>query len=120
LRHTILFAEDDDELREAICDQLVEAGYTVTTAADGQQALDRLEETAFDLALLDIRMPGKDGLHVLRHVKERTPATRVIMLTGVDDFTVAIESVKLGANDYITKPFRLEDLLARIKKFLTH
>jgi DNA-binding response OmpR family regulator len=97
LRHTILFAEDDDELREAICDQLVEAGYTVTTAADGQH-----------------------GLHVLRHVKERTPATRVIMLTGVDDFTVAIESVKLGANDYITKPFRLEDLLARIKKFLTH
>ncbi|MGB5875704.1 MAG: response regulator [Bacteroidota bacterium] len=119
MQHTILFAEDDDELREAICDQLVEAGYKVTTAGDGLQALDRLDGTAFDLALLDIRMPGKDGLHVLRQIKSRTPATRVIMVTGVDDFTVAIESVKLGANDYITKPFRLEDLLTRIEKFLT-
>jgi DNA-binding response OmpR family regulator len=118
MQHTVLFAEDNDELRMAVADQLAAAGFTVTTAADGQEAMELLDQSAYDIALLDIRMPGKDGLEVLRHLKSTRPAARAIMLTGVDDFSVAIQSVKLGANDYITKPFALEDLMACIKKVL--
>ncbi len=118
MEQTVLLAEDDDDLRTAVADQLAAAGFAVTTAADGQEAMNLLDQSVFDIALLDIRMPGKDGLEVLRHLKLTSPATRSIMLTGVDDFSVAIESVKLGANDYITKPFALQDLLACIKKFL--
>ena len=117
--HTsILFAEDERALQEVIAEQLREEGYGVTTAADGVEALARLEEARYDLALLDIRMPRKDGLEVLQAIRARQPRMRVVMLTGVDEFSVALEAMKLGADDYITKPFTLSELLACIGRAL--
>jgi DNA-binding response OmpR family regulator len=118
MKATILFAEDDIPFQTLIADQLQQEGYAVTTASDGAEAVELLNAQGFDLALLDIRMPGKDGLEVLQVIRARSPWTRVLMLTGVDDFSVALDAMKLGANDYITKPFSLDDLLSCITRAL--
>ena len=118
MRASILFAEDDLTLQRLVAEQLSEQGYSVTTADNGLQAIELLDRQQFDLALLDIRMPGKDGLEVLQHLREHTPLTRAVMLTGVDEFSVALSAMKLGANDYITKPFSLADALACIARVL--
>jgi len=115
---SILFAEDDLTLQRLVAEQLREQGYAVVTADNGLEAIERLEHQQFDLALLDIRMPGKDGLEVLQHLRAHTPLTRAVMLTGVDEFSVALGAMKLGANDYITKPFSLADMLACITRAL--
>ncbi len=114
----ILFAEDDFDTRTVITDQLVASGFHVEAVADGADAIDRLRADAFDLLLLDIVMPRKDGLAVLRWLKRQEIAPRVIMLTGIDDLATAIEAVKLGASDYVTKPFAIDALLGAIERVL--
>jgi DNA-binding response OmpR family regulator len=117
--HTrILFAEDDTNTRLIVRDQLVAAGFQVETAADGAEAIELLQAGAFDLVLLDILMPRKNGLDVLRWLRQQEISPRVIMLTGVDDLATAVEAVKLGATDYVTKPAGLEALLASIRRVL--
>jgi DNA-binding response OmpR family regulator len=90
----------------------------VVTAADGEEAISKLHSGTFDLMLLDIRMPRKDGLDVLEFVRSKRIRIRIIMVTGVDELSIAIRAVKLGASDYITKPFGLEDLLQAIRRVL--
>jgi DNA-binding response OmpR family regulator len=114
----ILFAEDDFNARTIVSDQLVAAGFQVEAVADGADAIERLQTDAFDLLLLDILMPRKDGLDVLRWLKHQEIAPRVIMLTGIDDLATAVEAVKLGASDYVTKPFAFDALLASIERVL--
>jgi DNA-binding response OmpR family regulator len=114
----ILFAEDDFNARTIVRDQLVAAGYLVETVEDGAEAIARLQDEAFDLLLLDILMPRKDGLDVLRWLKHQEISPRVIMLTGVDDLATAVDAVKLGASDYVTKPFAVDALLASIERVL--
>jgi len=85
-------------------------------AATGEEGLSLLEHQAFDLVLLDIRMPDLDGVTVLRHIRSRHPATPVIMITGYPTIDTAVECTKLGAEDYLVKPFRLSDLEASLSK----
>jgi DNA-binding response OmpR family regulator len=114
----ILFVDDDAELRAIVREQLTISGYDVDEAEDGSVAMEKMQKGEYRVLLLDITMPGKSGLDVLKFVKQRTPACHVIMLTGVVGLSVAIESLKMGADDYITKPYNLEYLLNSIKRAL--
>lgn len=118
LKEKILFVDDDPELRSIVKDQLVSVGYDIDEAEDGLMAMNKVRDSEYDLLLLDITMPGKSGLDVLKFVKEESPDCKVIMLTGVVGLSVAIESLKLGADDYITKPYNMDYLLASIRKSL--
>jgi YesN/AraC family two-component response regulator len=94
-------------------------GYSVVSASDGDEAIAVLQQKSFDLVLLDIKMPRVDGFEVLRFLKERYPKTKVIMLTGFADLKNAIESKKLGAEDFVSKPYDLVDLLTTIERVLS-
>lgn len=118
LKEKILFVDDDSELRSIVKDQLVSVGYDIDEAEDGLMAMNKVRNFNYDLLLLDITMPGKSGLDVLKFVKEESPDCKVIMLTGVVGLSVAIESLKLGADDYITKPYNMDYLLTSIRKSL--
>jgi DNA-binding NtrC family response regulator len=94
-------------------------GYKVSSAGDGAEAINVLKSDSFDLILLDIKMPNVDGFEVLKFVKESQPATKVIMLTGFADLKNAIESKKLGAEDFVSKPYDLVDLLTTVERVLS-
>jgi DNA-binding response OmpR family regulator len=114
----ILFVDDDAELREIVRDQLSSVGYQVDEAADGTHAIDKIPAGDYDLLLLDITLPGKTGIEVLKFVKEKSIPCRVIMLTGMAGLSLAFQSLKLGADDYITKPYNADYLLSSIKRVL--
>jgi DNA-binding response OmpR family regulator len=114
----ILYVDDEETLRLLVKNQLTNEGYDVQIADDGDVALDMLSQSPQDLVLLDIRMPRMSGVQVLEEFKKRGIKPRIIMLTAVDDLSVAIQCVKLGANDYLTKPFDLEHLLGAINRVL--
>jgi CheY-like chemotaxis protein len=118
-KNSILVVDDEDALRTVLSSELESEGYVVATAGDGDEAISILQGKLFDLVLLDIKMPRVDGFEVLRFVKERYPATKVIMLTGFADLKNAIESKKLGAEDFVSKPYDLVDLLTTIERVLT-
>jgi DNA-binding response OmpR family regulator len=114
----ILVAEDDNYIREGLVDTLESEGYKVTSAADGQEASDLLEETGFDLVLLDIMMPEKSGYDLCRDIRSKDPDTPIIMLTAKGEEIDKVLGLQLGADDYITKPFGVHELLARISAVL--
>ncbi|MBI3004548.1 MAG: response regulator [Ignavibacteriales bacterium] len=119
VKNKILVVDDEDALRTVLSAELEGEGYQVGTAADGQEAINILGKSAFDLILLDIKMPNVDGFEVLKFVKEKHPKTKVIMLTGFADLKNAIESKKLGAEDFVSKPYDLVDLLTTVERVLT-
>jgi len=112
----ILCVDDEHAIRTLLQSQLEQEGYDVDIAEDGDVAIGKLGASAFDVVLLDIRMPKVGGIDVLRHIGESGIKARVIMLTAVDDLTIAMESVRLGASDYLTKPFDTEDLFSAIRR----
>lgn len=114
----ILLADDEEALRELLREQLSAQGYTIDEAQDGVEAVEKLQQHSYHLAILDINMPRKTGLDVLRHIREQNLPVRVIMLTGRLGFSVGSESMLLGADEYITKPFDLDYLEMAIKKVL--
>jgi two-component system response regulator PilR (NtrC family) len=116
MAHSILFVDDDPDLRDIVTEQLVAAGYAVDVAGDGESAMKILESRKYDVVLLDITLPNRSGMDVLKHVKERLPSCKVIMLTGMIGLTIAIDSMRLGASDYITKPYNMDYLLASIRR----
>lgn len=115
----ILVVDDEDALRNVLSSELQSEGYSVVSAADGDEAISILQQRSFDLVLLDIKMPRVDGFEVLRFLKERYAKTKVIMLTGFADLKNAIESKKLGAEDFVSKPYDLVDLLTTIERVLS-
>ena len=115
----ILVVDDEDALRTVLSSELQSEGYSVVSASDGDEAISVLQQKSFDLVLLDIKMPRVDGFEVLRFLKERYPKTKVIMLTGFADLKNAIESKKLGAEDFVSKPYDLVDLLTTIERVLS-
>ena len=119
VKNKILVVDDEDALRTVLSAELEGEGYQVATAADGQEAINILGASAFDLILLDIKMPNVDGFEVLKFVKEKHSKTKVIMLTGFADLKNAIESKKLGAEDFVSKPYDLVDLLTTVERVLT-
>jgi DNA-binding NtrC family response regulator len=116
-RH-ILVVDDEDALRTVLSSELVNSGYEVATAADGDEAISAVQNKKFDLVLLDIKMPKVDGFEVLKFIKKNTPGVKVIMLTGFADLKNAIESKKHGAEDFVCKPYDLVDLLTTIERVL--
>lgn len=116
--HKILFVDDDDALRILVKSQLIMEGYNVDVADDGDTALEMLKDNIYDLILLDIRMPRLNGIETLKQIRAQNIKSRIIMLTAVTELNTAIQSVKLGANDYLTKPYNLEDLISCINRVL--
>lgn len=114
----ILFVEDDLTLRTALHDALTGEGHSVTVAADGHEARALLREQRFDLVVLDIMLPGPSGLELLRELRERDGDTPVLLLTARGDEGDKVLGLELGADDYVTKPFSLRELLARVKAML--
>ena len=110
----ILVVEDEEKLARFIELELLHEGYEVEKAGDGRTALQKAVETSYDLVLLDIMLPGLNGLEVLRRLNQENP-TLVILLTARDAVMDKVSGLDAGAVDYITKPFAIEELLARIR-----
>jgi PAS domain S-box-containing protein len=109
--HTLLIADDEEGIRKVLGIALADAGYDVRTAESGLEALRLFRETRPSIVLTDIKMPGMDGIELLRQIKAERPETEVIMVTGHGDMDLAIESLKLEATDFVTKPIN-DDVLA--------
>jgi two-component system response regulator PilR (NtrC family) len=114
----ILLADDEVALRESLTNMLSKEGMAVTAVGDGTKALELLKSREFDLLLSDLRMPGLDGLSLLRAIKGDFPNLGVILITAYATVESAIEAMKLGATDYILKPLLFEDLLLKIRRML--
>ena len=112
----VLIAEDEANLRLVLQKELERLGYRVHAAPDGEAALRKLEESNVDVLLCDINMPRIDGMELLRRVHQRPNPPEVIMLTGQATVETAVEAMKLGAYDYITKPYRINELDVRVKQ----
>ena len=106
--YSVLIVEDHDRLREQLGQFYEQEGYKVTTAACGEEGLQKLTQEKFVLVVSDVKMPGIDGFQLARHVRERYPDTDVILTTAFGNIKQAVEAMKIGASDYITKPFQPE------------
>jgi len=113
-QRTILVVDDEEMVRSLLQRTLEEAGYDVITAANGQEALDKVSQLDVSLVLLDVKMPGLDGFQVLERIR-KTSSVPVIMLTAIRDVHTVRDSLDLGADDYIGKSFKKGELLARIQ-----
>ena len=114
----ILVADDHDALRRGIARALTEAGHDVEQAANGNAAIERLHASQFDVVLSDLKMGGSDGLDVLRTARSLQPATAVILMTAFGTVQTAVEALKIGAFDYVQKPFEIEEMEVKIEKAL--
>lgn len=110
----ILLAEDTKDLNRAVSAILTHEGYDVTSAYDGQEASDYLMKDSYDVIILDIMMPKKDGLQVLKELRARGIVTPVMMLTAKTEVDDRVTGLDLGADDYLTKPFAMKELVARV------
>lgn len=106
----LLVVEDEKAMRSLLETELTRSGYLVTTAADGQEGLARYAEEAFNVVLLDVKMPGMNGVEVLRQMRAISNLPEIIMFTGHGEIETAVECIKIGAYDYITKPVKLDEL----------
>ncbi len=114
----ILVVDDEENIRNILQRILEEAGYDVVTAANGQEALDKVSQLMPEAVVLDIKMPGMSGMEVLRQITANWTDVCVIMATAVGDAQTAIEVMKLGAYDYIIKPFSRADLVLKVRRAL--
>ena len=114
----ILVVDDLASIRKIVFRKLTSEGYSCEEAPDGETALKILSQGEFSLALLDVSMPGKSGMDVLREIISRYPDLSVIMVTSRDDAETVIETMKMGACDYIIKPVNLNELPVRVRKAL--
>ena len=118
MRRRLLVVEDDRTLRQALAFNLTREGYEVTTAPDGESALDAARSPQLDLILLDVMLPGMSGVEVLRVLRREGVATPVIILSAKGDEIDRVVGLKVGADDYVAKPFSRPELLARIEAVL--
>ncbi len=114
----ILVVEDEQDLARLIEKKLTGAGYSVDCCHDGGEASDILSYTLYDGIILDVMLPKKDGFTILRELRERGVTTPVIMLTARDSTSDIVRGLDLGANDYLSKPFSFEELMARIRSMI--
>jgi DNA-binding response OmpR family regulator len=114
----VLLVEDDHDIAEPLARALGREGYDVSSAGDGRVALQTVLDAPPDLIILDIGLPGMNGLDVCRHVREVRPQVPILMLTARDGELETVAGLDAGADDYVTKPFRLTELLARVRAML--
>ncbi len=112
----VLVADDERNLRELVVRELARRGHEVDGVADGVAALERITEGAYDVVVLDMKMPRKEGIEVLRELATMPESPQVIVMTGFQEVTTAVEAMKLGAYDYLTKPTRIEELDILVRK----
>jgi len=115
---TLLLIEDDELLRDGLCAQLAQAGHAVTAAADGEAAQSLLASNRFDGVVLDLGLPKISGMDVLRWIRQRLPALPVLILTARDGVDDRVQGLNAGADDYLTKPFEMAELQARLGALL--
>jgi DNA-binding response OmpR family regulator len=115
---SVLIVEDETIMRESLRDWLKDEGYEVETAEEGEEALQRIGKEKFGIAVLDLRLPGKDGLEVLREAKAQDPKLKGIIITAYPSVETAVEAMKIGAVDYIVKPFTPDALEKSIQEVL--
>jgi DNA-binding response OmpR family regulator len=114
----VLLVEDDHDIAEPLARALGREGYDVSSAGDGRVALQTVLDAPPDLIILDIGLPGMNGLDVCRHVREVRPQVPILMLTARDGELETVAGLDAGADDYVTKPFRVAELLARVRAML--
>ena len=112
----VLIVDDEKEFVELVSERLTMRDYDVTAAFSGEEALQTVKKYNFDIVVLDVLMPGIDGIETLREIKRIKPLTEVILLTGHAAVNTAIEGMKLGAYDYLTKPCEISDLVTKLNK----
>ncbi len=111
----VLISEDERDLNQVITKKLTAEGYGVDSCFDGEEALDYLRMAEYDVVILDIMMPKRDGLFVLKQMRSRGDKTPVLFLTARDSVSDRVSGLDAGANDYLVKPFSFEELMARIR-----
>lgn len=116
----ILLIEDDEILRITVSDSLKKMGWSVATAEDGDKGMNAVKNNNFDIVISDIRLPKKNGIEILKEIKNHHPDTEVIMITAFGNIEDAVSIIKFGACDYITKPFHTDDLIFRIRKIIDY
>src|SRR5690348_6774206 len=114
----ILIADDHDSLRRGLAQAIAEAGHDIEEAANGNAAIEKLHESAFDVVVSDLKMGGSTGLDVLKTAKTLHPSTAVILMTAFGSVSTAVEAMKSGAFDYVQKPFEIEEMEVKIEKAL--
>lgn len=118
MNEAVLVIEDEPKIARLLELELQYEGYQVTKAGSGTEGLEKYMEGKWDLVLLDIMLPGLSGIEVLRRIRARDAAVPILMLTAKDSVEDKVSGLDLGANDYITKPFQIEELLARVRAAL--
>lgn len=116
--HKILIVDDDKELRSHLTDILAGAGYQTNSAPSAREALEKIGAMDFDIALLDFMLPKMNGMEALLAIKKLRPKTKVIMITAFASVENAIDAIKKGASDYVSKPFKINDLLTTIRRVI--
>jgi len=118
MKHSVLVVDDDQELRENLEEILNDAGFSVVLAKDGEEALERIAAQPFDIILLDLMMPVMDGREALTLIRHRRPQAKVIMMTAFATIDNAVNMMRKGAHDYLTKPFKVDELIMSIRRAL--
>ena len=112
----VLLVDDEEQFVQTLAERLQMRDYDVTTSLSGEDALEKVKGYNFDVVVLDVLMPGLDGIQALREIRNIKPLTEVIMLTGHGTVETAIEGMKLGAFDFLLKPTETEELVSKINK----
>jgi two-component system alkaline phosphatase synthesis response regulator PhoP len=118
VNHSILLVEDEVHLHDALKLNLSLEGYEVTSAFDGPEALKQIEQAHFDLIILDVMLPGLDGFSITEIVRLNNNQTPILILSAKNTSANKVQGLKIGADDYMTKPFNLEELLLRVSKLI--
>ena len=113
----ILVCDDEEGVRETL-KHMLDGEYELSFASDGEAAVEHVKANDVGLAIMDIKMPKMNGLEALRRIKELKPGIRVVIITGYESTDVASEAINLGADDYITKPFRQQKILSQVRALL--
>ena len=112
----VMVVDDEENIRDVLSSYLTSLGYAVETANDGEDALSKFRRGGFDLIISDLLMPTVDGLELLKKIREQDKDVIFLMITGYPSIETAVEAIKKGAYDYITKPFHMEDVKIRIER----
>ncbi len=116
LKAKVLLVDDEADFLATLAERLEARGLKVNTAANGEDAVRKVDDQNFDLIILDLAMPGIDGLETLKLIKEKQPDTEIVMLSGQGSIKTSIEAMKLGAEDFIEKPVNISDLMTKISE----
>jgi two-component system, OmpR family, alkaline phosphatase synthesis response regulator PhoP len=117
-KHTVLLVEDEENLHDALKLNLELEGYEITSAFDGHEALKKIEEEYFDLIIMDVMLPGVDGISVTENIRLQNNEVPILILSAKNTSADRVAGLKKGADDYLTKPFNLEELLLRVQKLI--